>query len=131
MRRATKTVPSLRKLEYEERLQKLDLPPGDLPSIRYRDRGDMIEVYKYMHGTYQVQNTLHSTEIASRTIFINYTNNLNNVALLRDKTSSARELLITGTIYQHIWYRPHHSYSFKARLDKTWKSHIYSTEPDS
>ena len=45
-RRATKLVPHLKNLTYEQRLQKLKLP-----SMSYRRaRGDMIEVYKYLHN---------------------------------------------------------------------------------
>ena len=47
-RRATKQVPELKGLSYEERLKKLNLF-----SLRYRRlRGDMIEVYKIMSGKY-------------------------------------------------------------------------------
>ena len=46
--RATTMVPGLTKLRYEERLKKLGIP-----SLSYRRfRGDMIEVYKYLHGLY-------------------------------------------------------------------------------
>ena len=46
--RATRMVPGLAKLSYEERLKKLGIP-----SLSYRRfRGDMIEVYKYLHGLY-------------------------------------------------------------------------------
>ena len=45
---ATKYLPSLKNLSYEERLQKLKLP-----TLRYRRlRGDMIETYKLMTGKY-------------------------------------------------------------------------------
>ena len=48
--RATRMVPGLAKLPYEERLRKMDLP-----SLVYRrNRGDAIEVYKYLHGIYSV-----------------------------------------------------------------------------
>jgi len=41
-------VPGLAKLSYEERLKKLGIP-----SLSYRRfRGDMIEIYKYLHGLY-------------------------------------------------------------------------------
>jgi ribonuclease P/MRP protein subunit RPP40 len=47
-RRATKQIPSLKELTYEERLRKLKLP-----SLSYRRiRGDMIELYKILHEKY-------------------------------------------------------------------------------
>ncbi|XP_062620616.1 uncharacterized protein LOC134282197 [Saccostrea cucullata] len=47
-RRATKQIPGLAKLSYEERLKKLKLP-----TLKYRrHRGDMIEVYKITSGKY-------------------------------------------------------------------------------
>ena len=55
-RRATKMVPSLKNLPYETRLRYLKLP-----SLAHRrKRGDMIDVYKYLHGLYTNQtNLLH------------------------------------------------------------------------
>jgi hypothetical protein len=51
--RATRMVPGLAKLPYEERLKRMDLP-----SLTYRrTRGDAIEVYKYLHGIYKVDST--------------------------------------------------------------------------
>jgi hypothetical protein len=47
-RRATKLIPGLSNLSYEDRLRRLKLP-----SLSYRrSRGDMIEVYKIMSGKY-------------------------------------------------------------------------------
>jgi hypothetical protein len=47
-RRATKLIPGLSDLSYEDRLRRLRLP-----SLSYRrSRGDMIEVYKIMSGKY-------------------------------------------------------------------------------
>ena len=49
-RTATKMVPEMKNCDYANRLKKLALP-----SLAYRrKRGDMIEVYKYTHGLYQV-----------------------------------------------------------------------------
>jgi ribosomal protein S20 len=49
-RRATKMIPGLAKLSYEERLRRMDLP-----SLEYRRiRGDAIETFKYLHGKYSV-----------------------------------------------------------------------------
>jgi hypothetical protein len=51
--RATKMVPGLAKLQYEDRLKRMNLP-----TLAYRRlRGDVIEVFKYMHGIYTVDST--------------------------------------------------------------------------
>jgi ribonuclease P/MRP protein subunit RPP40 len=51
--RATRMVPGMSNIPYEERLRKLDLP-----SLVYRRyRGDMIEVYKYLHGLYDMDHS--------------------------------------------------------------------------
>ena len=53
-RRATKLVPDLRELPYEQRLERMSRP-----SLSYRRaRGDMIKVYKYMHGYYSINQDL-------------------------------------------------------------------------
>ena len=47
-RRATKQLPGMKNISYEERLQRLKLH-----TLAYRrTRGDMIEVYKLLHGKY-------------------------------------------------------------------------------
>ena len=52
-RRATRLVPGLSKLSYEERLWRLRLP-----TLSYRQyRGDMIEVFKITHGLYDADVT--------------------------------------------------------------------------
>ncbi len=52
-RRATKQIPSLKELEYPERLRKLKLP-----TLKYRRlRGDMIEVYKILSEKYDTEVT--------------------------------------------------------------------------
>ena len=49
-RRTTKLVPELKNLDYGDRLRELKLP-----NLNYRRaRGDMIEMYKYLHGIYKV-----------------------------------------------------------------------------
>ena len=49
-RRATKLLPNLSKMSYEGRLRKIGLP-----TLAYRRvRGDMIEVYKRLHGLYDI-----------------------------------------------------------------------------
>ena len=52
LRRATRLVPELRHLEYEDRLAK-----AGLPSMLYRrERADMLEMYKYLNGFYDVKS---------------------------------------------------------------------------
>jgi len=52
-RRATKLIPSLRNLSYEERLKKLNIPT----LVYRRARGDMIEYYKIAHNVYDPECT--------------------------------------------------------------------------
>ena len=48
-RRATRYVPDINKLEYQERLEALNLP-----TLQYRIfRADMIETYKITHGHFE------------------------------------------------------------------------------
>ena len=49
-RRATKLIPSLKHLPYEERLRKLNL----MPLVQRRLRGDLIETFKFMKGINKV-----------------------------------------------------------------------------
>ena len=53
-RRATKMLGVMKDLPYPERLRRLELP-----SLEHRrKRGDMIEVFKYLHGSYNVQGPI-------------------------------------------------------------------------
>jgi hypothetical protein len=63
LRRATKVIPCLKDLEYEERLKKMRIP-----SMTYRRmRGDMIECYKYTHSMYKLDNSILKLEKNSNT----------------------------------------------------------------
>ena len=57
LRRASKQIPELKKLEYPERLKKLNLPTM---AFR-RHRGDMIELYKIMNDHYDAEVSPHPT----------------------------------------------------------------------
>ena len=50
-RRATRMMPGLRQFDYSDRLRQLDLPT----LVFRRKRGDMIELYKYVHGCYRYE----------------------------------------------------------------------------
>ena len=61
--RATKMLPGLLNMSYEERLRKLKLP-----SLRYRRmRGDMIEVFKIISGIYDSRATSGLLELNTST----------------------------------------------------------------
>jgi hypothetical protein len=58
-RRATKQVPTLKNMEYNERLKKLKMP-----TLKYRRmRGDMIEVFKIINDIYDPLTTVDMFEL--------------------------------------------------------------------
>ena len=62
LRRATKCVPGLKDLSYNERLEKLKLP-----SMSYRRiRGDLIEVYKFMNNMYKCESPFKINTCSTR-----------------------------------------------------------------
>ena len=62
-RRATKLVPGPTEPDYSERLKSMDLP-----SMNYRrERGDIIETYKYTDGLYSVSNSLLKIDVETVT----------------------------------------------------------------
>jgi hypothetical protein len=80
-RRASKQIPGLSSLSYEDRLRKLKLP-----TLAYRrSRGDMIELYKILTGKYD--------EEAINTNCINHTQDWT-----LENTHSHKEMLKYGTI---------------------------------
>ena len=106
---ATRMVPELKELEYEERLERMEST-----SLRYRRaRGDMIDTYKYTHAKHTFSKGL----------------------LVRNKDSVMRELPETTKRYckgvtrfkfysfrivlMEFFTRGYHE-SFKARLDNCW-----------
>ena len=77
-------VPVLNDLDYVERLKAMDLP-----TLYYRrDRGDMIESYKYMHNLYNTQQmmNLDDQKISKRTFTKNenYRQKISTSLLLRE-----------------------------------------------
>jgi hypothetical protein len=62
-RRATKLIPSLKNLEYADRLRKLKMP-----TLKYRRyRGDMIETFKIPSGIYDKEVTDGMLELDENT----------------------------------------------------------------
>ena len=63
LRRATRIIPGFKDREYTERLKKIRIP-----SMQYRrDRGDLIEVFKYTHNLYSVNMSLLNLDSTSTT----------------------------------------------------------------
>ncbi len=125
-RRATKLLPGLEDLPYPERLKRLKLP-----SLQYRrTRGDVIEVYKYVHNIYKVKEL--PVEIDD------------NPASTRGHCFKLRKprckKTATQKFFRHrvvdIWNRLPEDIvnaptlnTMKNRLDEHWKKYLYATEP--
>jgi hypothetical protein len=125
-RRATRMVPGLRDIEYEERLKKLKLP-----SLQYRRaRGDMIEVYKLLRGHYTTNHNLLELHGISRTRGHNY-----KIKKKYARTSLRRHFFSNRVtdIWNSLPYNTVNApslNSFKNRLDKIWSNYKYSrTQP--
>ena len=124
-RRATKLVPEISKLKYEERLKHLKLP-----SLVYRRaRGDMIEVYKYLHGTYKVEASF--LPLDSDSITRGHSLKLDkqrNRLEIRQQFFSQRVVDLWNSLKEPIVQAPTLN-TFKARLDSHWRDHTYSLKP--
>ena len=118
--RATKLVDGMKSMEYEERLQKLDLP-----TLQHRrERGDMIQVWKHFHS--YDQSTLSSNFKP-----LPRTNRKHPFQLTWNRPKDGTRGIQTNSFYFRIakaWNQlPTHVVdsenidTFKARLDTTWK----------
>jgi len=121
-RRATKMIPGLRELPYEERLR-----ATDMPSLDYRRRrGDMIEVYKYLHGIYTIKEELlplersavntrgHPFKLKKRTCRLETRRNFFNYRVVNPWNALPESIVSAPSLN-----------SFKARLDKHWINYKY------
>lgn len=134
-RRATRLIPELnkeqlcgrhkRKLEYSERLKILKLP-----SLYYRRaRGDMIEVWKYLNGIYQVDQTMLERDIGSNTRGHNLKLKKKHCRLkLRGHFFSQRVVTAWNNLPKEV-AEASTIYTFKCRLDKAWEKHMYVQQP--
>lgn len=120
-RRATKFVPELRDKDYEERLRELNLP-----SLKYRrKRGDMIEVFKYTHGLYDIQpsplprdqNTITRGHLFKLEKSRSY-------KTLRQKFFTRRIVTTWNNLPDSVVEAPSVN-SFKNRLDNHWKEQMF------
>jgi hypothetical protein len=122
-KRATKQIPGMKNLSYEEHLRKLELP-----TLSYRQlRGDMIEVYKIIQGHYDpkasiIIKLMNDTEqrFSTRTNSNNVVYNRANTNIRKNYFSIYRIAKYWNKLPENIVNAPSIN-SFKNRLDKHWK----------
>ncbi len=118
-RRATRMIPSLKDLPYEERLRKLKLP-----SLVYRrKRGEMIQTYKYMHGEYdsdcnKIFKRTHETRTRGHDFKLFKERALTGT---RAQFFTSRVIDTWNSLPQEVVSAPSID-AFKARLDKHWEN---------
>ncbi len=125
-RRATKLIPALKDLDYEERLQILGIP-----SLYYRRaRGDIIEAFKYIHGIYKVDPcplTLDTKPAATR----GHSLKLKKERCKKTSTQKFfrhRVVDLWNSLPEEIVAAPSLN-ALKNRLDKHWSDYQYILEP--
>ena len=133
LRRATRLVPELRHLEYEDRLAK-----AGIPSMLFRrERADMLEMYKYINGFYDVQTPVKmerdSLDARPRPVtrHMDHTvvkERVPNTAwgTVRSRFFSLRATNNWNSLDSHTVSAPTLN-CFKNRLDKLWKDRVYRT----
>ena len=120
-RRATKLIPELKCQEYCDRLKALKLP-----SLCYRRaRGDMIEVYKYLHGIYKVNKMPlqmdHSTVTRGHSLKLK-----KERVTARQRRSYFRHRVVNrwNSLTEDV-VSAHTLNGFKAKLDKLWCAYTF------
>ena len=122
LRRATKIIPGLKDLPYEQRLKAMKLP-----SMSYRRiRGDLIETYKYTHDLYNVSSNLFEFNKCDRTRGHNFKLvKPRCMTSLRQHFFSQRVIERWNNLPPMIAEAPSVN-AFKNRLDRLMKDNIFS-----
>ena len=123
-RRATKLIPQLYDIPYEDRLRFTKLP-----SMEYRrKRGDMIECFKIMNGLVRMETTELFTPIPS-----SITRGHNKRVLRQKSNKAARAMSFSqrtirdwNILPKNVVEAPSVN-AFKNRLDIAWKDKVYTT----
>ena len=124
-RRATKKIPSLKHLEYPDRLKALNLPTLSFRRLR----GDMIEVYKIAHNIYD-----ESTSIKLPFNRSNRRGHDRSIFQIRANTDikkysfKFRIVKPWNSLPQAVVSAPSLN-AFKRRLDKEWENHPLKFNP--
>ena len=113
-------IPGLKELDYEERLKKIRLP-----SMKYRrERGDMIEVYKYTHGLYSTPQPF--------TVETNKTRGHSLKIKKQQPKAKPRQAFFSIRIENNWNSLPEHIVNtktingFKNGLDRHWSNRLYT-----
>lgn len=124
LRRATKVIPGLKDLTYEERLKKMNIP-----SMTYRrTRGDLIEAYKYTHGLYTLKDRILEREERTNTRGHNYKLAKPRCnTTLRQTFFSQRIIDRWNKLPAHVAEAPSLN-AFKNRIDSVMSRHMFSVE---
>ena len=125
-RRATKMIPTLKNMSYEDRLKKLKLP-----TLTYRrHRGDQIETYKILHQKLDINpNVFFNRNTTSRTRGHSLKIEKPRVkTTLRARTFSNRVINDWNSLPEEVADAPSIN-SFKNRLDHHWRNHQYLHHP--
>ena len=114
-----------RKPDYIERLQILKLP-----SLYYRRaRGDMIEVWKYLNGIYEVDQQMLVRDIGSSTRGHNFKlKKSHNRLLVRSHFFSQRVISAWNNLPKEVAEAKTMD-AFKRLLDKAWEEYMFTQNP--
>ena len=122
-RRATKMIPGLSQLSYEERLRELKLPS----LVHRRRRGDMIQMHKIINDTVDVEKAL----------FVNHQESVtrgHNLKLRKTKATKLPRIHAFSNRVIDDWnelpakaVNAPTTNSFKVELDRQWEDRMYNT----
>ncbi len=123
--RATKMLSTISHLSYPDRLKELNLP-----SLSFRRmRGDVIEMYKYCHNKYNVDNKPFTllNDVNNQSVTRNH-----GFKVRKEKTTNAVRSRFFGNRVANTWNALPASIvnapslnAFKNRLDEHWKSYKF------
>ena len=124
LRRATRIIPGLKDLSYEERLQAMGIPSMS----HRRARGDMIEVYKYTHGIYKVADPLLVLDTEKCTRGHSYKLEKQRCNTTARQTFFTKRVVDTWNKLPEQTVSAKDLNSFKNSLDQHWKAYRFSID---
>ena len=127
-RRATKLLPGMYNMDYEDRLKRLNLP-----SLAFRQTpGDMIETFKYCQGLYEVDKKPFTL---MREFNQDTTTRDHGFKIRKEKCKLDVRTNFFGNRVVNLWnslpidiVNSPSTNAFKNRLDKHWKNYQFTTD---